>query len=129
MSLTCIFVSLLGSLNHLLVLALAVVREPAGDLFRRQARLVREHGLVDLLDVRMINMIQEPFLEYLSLLLRKSETLRRRVLRSLLLSYRLLGIVGVPRLVLRGGRPRLATLSQHLAGEHRFWRRRYAFLL
>ena len=74
MSLTCIFISLFGCLNHLLILSFPVVREPARDLLRRQARLVRQHGLVDLFNVRVINMVQKPFLEHLGLLLGKRET-------------------------------------------------------
>lgn len=126
MSLTCCLVPLLGCLHHLLVLALPVVREPAGDLLRRQASLVRQHGLVDLLDVRVIDMVQKPFLEHLGLLLGERETFGWRVDGPLLmLGYRDLVVLGA---IVRRGLARVASFGLDLTGDHRFGRRRYAVL-
>lgn len=56
--------ALLSNLDDALVLALAIVGEPARDLLHRQSCLLCQHLFVTFLDVRVLNIVYEPLLQY-----------------------------------------------------------------
>lgn len=58
-----------------MVLSLSVVGEPPSDLFLGQPCFVGKLYLVVLFQVRVLNVVQEPFLENFSLMLLESGTL------------------------------------------------------
>ena len=65
--LTHVFAFLLGGLQNFLILALSIVSEPALDLPQLQTRFRRQISLILHLNVRMFNVVEEPFLENASL--------------------------------------------------------------
>ena len=61
--LTHVFVFPFGGLQNFLIFTLPIVGEPALDLPNLQARFRRKSSLVLRLEVRMIDIIEEPLLE------------------------------------------------------------------
>ena len=70
--LTHVFAFPLGSLKNFLILALSIVSEPALDLPHLQTRFRRQISLILRLNVRMIDVVEEPFLENACLVWLKS---------------------------------------------------------
>ena len=64
MILTQVLALPLCGLNHFLVLALTVVREPSGDLLLVKACLLREHGFVLGPEIRVVDVVEEPVLQH-----------------------------------------------------------------
>ena len=64
-----VLVFLLGYHCNFLILSLPVVREPASDLFLSETSLIGQLNLVILFEVRMLNIVKEPFLKNFCLVL------------------------------------------------------------